>query len=355
MPVRVLWRLVPQSLAGRTILTLLVGLSASHLVSLVVFTVGQTGAPACPDPSHVHPFWASYTGVSSLVMAAAILLLSLWVVRRLTRPLSEVAAAAERLGQGVDALPLAETGSLEVRLVARAFNSMQERLRRFVEDRTRMLAAISHDLRTPITLLRLRTEFIGDAEEQARMRATLDEMEAMIAATLSFARDDATSEPRLMDLVGPLSSICYDLADAGLPVSFEPTGRLPFECRPAALKRALTNLIENGVKYGHAARVALSALEANILITVEDDGPGIPAAEHENVFAPFYRLESSRNASTGGVGLGLSVARTVIHGHGGDIRFRNRPEGGLRIEVTLPYPVAPRDMPPSNSTGERKG
>jgi signal transduction histidine kinase len=347
MLARLLRRLVPQSLAGRTILTLLVGLSASHLVSLVVFTVGETGAPACPDPSHVHPFWAGYTGISSLVMAAAILLLSFWVVRRLTRPLSEVAAAAERLGQGVDAPPLAETGSLEVRLVARAFNSMQERLRRFVEDRTRMLAAISHDLRTPITLLRLRTEFIGDPEEQARMRATLDEMEAMIAATLSFARDDATSEPRLrVDLVGLLSSICYDLADAGLPVSFEPTGRLPFECRPAALKRALTNLIENGVKYGHTARVALSALEANIRITVEDDGPGIPAAEQENVFAPFYRLESSRNTSTGGVGLGLSVARTVIHGHGGEVCLRNRPEGGLRAEVTLPYPVAPRAKRP---------
>lgn len=337
MLARVLSRLVPQSLAGRTILTLLVGLSASHLLSLIVFTAGQAGAPACPDPSHVHPFWVGYTGISSLVMVLAILLLSFWVVRRLTRPLSQVAAAAERLGQGVDALPLPETGSLEVRLVARAFNNMQERLRRFVEDRTRMLAAISHDLRTPITLLRLRTEFIEDAEEQARMRTTLDEMEAMIAATLSFARDDATSEPRLrVDLVGLLSSICYDMADAGLPVSFEPGGRLPVECRPTALKRALTNLIDNAVKFGHEARVALTETESTIVITVDDDGPGIPDAELENVFKPFYRLDFSRNSDTGGVGLGLSVVRTVIHAHGGNIHLHNRAEGGLRVTVTLP-------------------
>ncbi len=168
----------------------------------------------------------------TLVMGVAILLLSFWVVRRLTKPLSEVAAAAERLGRDVGAPPLSESGPLEVRMVARAFNNMQERLCRFVEDRTRMLAAISHDLRTPITLLRLRTEFIAETEEKVRMRATLDEMEAMIAATLPFARDEADTEPRqTVYLVGLLSSICYDMADAGLPVSFEPDSddRLPIE------------------------------------------------------------------------------------------------------------------------------
>ena len=289
-----------------------------------------------------HPAWAGHAGISALVMGSAILLLSFWVVRRLTRPLSQVAAAAERLGRDVDAPPLSETGPVEVRMVAHAFNSMQERLRRFVEDRTRMLAAISHDLRTPITLLRLRTEFISETEEKTRMCATLDEMEAMIAATLSFARDDAASEPRqTVDLVGLLSSICYDLADAGLPVSFDPDpiDRLPIDCRSTALKRALTNLVDNALKYGQTAEVALSVSGASIVITVDDTGPGIPEAEQEKVFAPFYRLDSSRNSNTGGVGLGLGVARTVIHAHGGDIRFENRSEGGLRIEVTLPLPT----------------
>jgi signal transduction histidine kinase len=289
-----------------------------------------------------HPTWAGHAGISALVMGSAILLLSFWVVRRLTRPLSQVAAAAERLGHDVEAPPLPETGPDEVRMVAHAFNSMQERLRRFVEDRTRMLAAISHDLRTPITLLRLRTEFISETEEKIRMRATLDEMEAMISATLSFARDDAANEPRqTVDLVGLLSSICYDLADAGLPVSFdpEPINRLPIDCRSTALKRALTNLIDNAVKYGNGAEVALSVSGANIVITVDDTGRGIPEAEQERVFAPFYRLDPSRNTHTGGVGLGLSVARTVIHAHGGNIQFENRPEGGLRVDVTIPLPT----------------
>ena len=312
-------RLVPRSLAGRTTLTLLVGLSASHLLSVLL----------------------EHAVISALVMAVPILALSVWVVRRLTRPLSDIAAAAERFGRDVAAPPLPETGPDEVRMVARAFNRMQRQLRSFVEDRTRMLAAISHDLRTPITLLRLRTEFITDPEEQARMRATLGEMEAMIAATLYFARDDDASEPRqTVDMVGLLSSICYDMADVGLPVSFEPdpVGRLPFDCRLSALKRALTNLIDNAVKYGQAARIALARTGSNLVITVDDDGPGIPEAEQEAVFSPFYRLEPSRNSATGGVGLGLSVVRTVIHAHGGSIRVHNQSEGGLRVAVTLPLP-----------------
>lgn len=287
-----------------------------------------------------HPSWFGHAGISALVMGTAILLLSFWVVRHLTRPLSQVAAAAERLGRDVDAPPLPETGPKEVRMVAQAFNRMQERLRRFVEDRTRMLAAISHDLRTPITLLRLRTEFIAETEERIRMQATLEGMEAMIAATLSFARNDMVSEPSLaVDIVSLLSSICDDMADVGLPVTFEPEGRIPLECRPTALRRAFTNLIDNALNYGGTARVFLEKSGTAITIKVEDDGPGVPEDEQENVFKPFYRLEHSRNLDTGGVGLGLSVARTVIHAHGGDIGFRNRAEGGLRVTVTLPLPL----------------
>ncbi|CAK0761297.1 two-component system, OmpR family, osmolarity sensor histidine kinase EnvZ [Azospirillaceae bacterium] len=287
-----------------------------------------------------HPTWSGHAAQSTFIMGIAILLLSFWVVHRLTRPLSRVAAAAERIGRDVDAPPLPETGPLEVRLVANAFNKMQERLRRFVEDRTRMLAAISHDLRTPITLLRLRTEFITENEEKVRILSTLDEMETMIAATLSFAREDATNEPRIVvDIGGLLSSICYDMADAGFPVSFEPTLKIPFDCRLTAMKRAFSNLIDNAVKYGKSAKVALTISDANLIISVDDDGPGIPEREQENVFAPFYRIEPSRNTRTGGVGLGLCVARTIIHAHGGQIRLKNKNEGGLKVEVILPLRI----------------
>lgn len=340
-PAAIEGELAPIRWAQKMVVSILHGPIHGRVVSASIETVDGQWINFHSPVLDFHPLWAGHAGISALVMGSAILLLSFWVVRRLTRPLSQVAAAAERLGRDVDAPPLSETGPVEVRMVARAFNSMQERLRRFVEDRTRMLAAISHDLRTPITLLRLRTEFISETEEKTRMRATLDEMEAMIAATLSFARDDAANEPRqTVDLVGLLSSVCYDLADAGLPVSFdsETIDRLPIDCRSTALKRAVTNLIDNGLKYGQTVEVTLSVSGANIVITVDDTGPGIPEAEQEKVFAPFYRLDPSRNTTTGGVGLGLSVARTVIHAHGGDIRFKNRPENGLRVEVTLPLP-----------------
>ncbi|MBI1208856.1 MAG: HAMP domain-containing protein [Azospirillum sp.] len=270
-------------------------------------------------------------------MAASTFLFSLIIVRYLTVPLTRVARAAERFGQDLSAPPLPEVGAAEARAVARAFNEMNRRIRQFVEDRTRMIAAISHDLRTPITLLRLRTEFITDPDERARMRATLAEMEGMIAATLAFARDDAADEPRLrVDLAALLSSICYDMADAGLPVRFEPESKVSLECRPGALRRALTNLLDNSVKYGGGARVSLAESEREIRILIDDDGPGIAEAEQEAVFRPFYRLEPSRNREFGGVGLGLSVARTIIHGHGGAITLANRPEGGLRVTLTLP-------------------
>ncbi len=230
-----------------------------------------------------------------------------------------------------------EVGPIEIRQAANAFNDMQERLRRLVENRTRMLAAISHDLRTPITQLRLRAEFIEDAEEQAKTMATLEEMEAMIAATLSFAREDATAEEtRIVDLTALLASICDDLADTGKAVSFDPGDTIPLECRPATLKRAVVNLIENALKYGGAARLALAASAKAIRITIDDDGPGIPTGEIANVFLPFYRVEKSRSSATGGIGLGLSIARTIVHAHGGDLMLENRPEGGLRAIIELP-------------------
>ena len=291
-------------------------------------------AAAIPESTSL---WSNEAILSMILMAVGVLLFSLWVVRRLVRPMTTFARAAERLGRDVSAPPLPETGPSELRQAAQAFNEMQDRLRRLIETRTQMLAAISHDLRTPITLLRLRAEFIEDEEEQRKTMTTLDEMESMIASTLSFARDDAESEEqRVVDMAALIGSICDDLADTGLAVEFDPPGKTPFECRPTAMKRALTNLLENAVKYGGNARVRLVESVGAIEIVVDDDGSGIPKAELESVFSPFYRVEQSRSRETGGVGLGLSVARTIVHAHGGEVVLANREEGGLQARIQLP-------------------
>ncbi|MGE5503162.1 MAG: ATP-binding protein [Actinomycetota bacterium] len=268
-----------------------------------------------------------------LVVTAA----ALWAVRRATRPFAAFATAAERLGVDVASPPLPETGPREVRQAALAFNVMQGRIRRFVEDRTQMLAAISHDLRTPITRLRLRAEFVDDDEQRAKMLADLEEMEAMIAATLAFARDDAAREPRVrVDVASLVQGLVEDMAAAGAPATYQGPDSLVMEARPSALKRALANLVDNGAKYGGAVRVSLSDNELEAVVALDDDGPGIAEADAERVFAPFVRLEGSRSRDTGGTGLGLAVARAAVRAHGGDIRLTNRAKGGLRVTVTLP-------------------
>nr|CAM74129.1 ATP-binding region, ATPase-like:Histidine kinase, HAMP region:Histidine kinase A, N-terminal [Magnetospirillum gryphiswaldense MSR-1] len=209
---------------------------------------------------------------------------------------------------------------------------MQDRIRRFVDDRTQMLAAISHDLRTPITRMRLRAEFVEDDEQRAKMLADLEEMEHMIAATLAFARDDATREERkpvdVADLVRDLAE------DVG--IAYDGPQSLVAPARPLALKRAVANILDNARKYGGDARVNLSCDSGLLTICVDDSGPGIAEADQEKVFAPFIRLETSRNRDTGGTGLGLAVARAAIRAHGGDIILKNRPEGGLRVILSFP-------------------
>lgn len=268
---------------------------------------------------------------------AVVALLSLWAARRLTAPLAGFAAAAERLGVDADAPPLAEAGPRELRSATAAFNRMQERLKRFVADRTQMLAAIGHDLRTPLTRLRLRAELVDDPELQRKMLSDLDEMEAMVTATLAFARDDAKREPRgPLDLADLVQSLLDDRVDAGQEVAYEGPPHLTVTGRPVALRRAIANLIDNALAYGGSVTVRLTAEDGQAHIAVEDAGPGIPEAELERVFAPFYRLEASRSRDTGGVGLGLSTARTILRGHGGDVTLANRAEGGLRAVVVLP-------------------
>jgi signal transduction histidine kinase len=206
-----------------------------------------------------------------------------------------------------------------------------------LDGRTHMLAAVSHDLRTLLTRLRLRTELVGDDEERAKMLKDLNEMEAMIHAAIAYARGDRDGEaPVPVDIVDLLEEVRMEMAEAGRRVGLEGPPRAPWEGRPLSLKRALRNLVENALTYGGHADLRVAVTPDEIVISVEDDGPGIPEAEIEKVFMPFYRLERSRSRSTGGVGLGLAVARAAIREHGGDITLSNRPTGGLRQTVVLP-------------------
>uniref|UniRef100_UPI001F48E64A ATP-binding protein n=1 Tax=Falsiroseomonas oryziterrae TaxID=2911368 RepID=UPI001F48E64A len=289
-----------------------------------------------PRPWHSETFLIAF-----VLMTLAAAGLTLWAVRRLTRPVRDLAAAAERLGRDVNAPPLPENGPAEVATAARAFNTMAERIRRFVGDRTQMLAAVGHDLKTPITRLKLRAELLDDDEQRRKILSDLEEMEAMIGATLAFARDDAAAEPSVaVDLAALCRTVLDEAADAAPEladhIAYEGPEHLTVRARPVALKRALANLVGNALAYGNAARLALAQAGAQLRIAIEDDGPGVPENELEGVFQPFRRLETSRNRETGGTGLGLPIARNILRAHGGDVVLRNRQGGGLSALVTLP-------------------
>jgi hypothetical protein len=297
-----------------------------------------TAALAPVRPWHSPAYLAAF-----LLMTVAAAGLTLWAVRRLTKPVRTLAAAAEALGRDVNAPPLPEDGPLEVATAAAAFNTMAARIRRFVQDRTELLTAIGHDLRTPITRLKLRAEFVEDEEQRGKMLADVEELEAMVSATLAFGRDARTAEPVVpLDLAELLRTVLDETGDAHpeavAKLQYEGPPHLTVRGRPLALKRAIANLVANAVNYGGCARVTLrpTADAGMLLIEVEDDGPGIPPAELERVFEPFHRGEPSRSRETGGVGLGLPIARNILRAHGGDVTLANRPMGGVKATVMLP-------------------
>ena len=288
------------------------------------------------------PFWSEEFLVAFVLMTLAAAALVVWAVRQFSMPMRDLAAAADRLGLDVNAAPLPERGTLEAVKAARAFNVMAERIRRFVRDRTFLLTAIGHDLRTPITRLKLRAEWMEDEEQQHKMLADLDELESMVAATLAFGRDDAAAEAlTALDLAELLRTIGEEAADARPEVAekvcYEGPDHQVVRARPVSIKRALSNLVQNALNYGGAARIALTRpVNGTLAVTIDDDGPGIPSGELDRVFEPFHRLESSRNRETGGTGLGLPIARNILRAHGGDVALANRASGGLRATVTLP-------------------
>lgn len=293
-------------------------------------------------PWHSGAFMLTFVTMS--VIAAS---LTLWAVRRLIEPVATLAAAAEALGRDVNAPPLPETGPVELATAAAAFNTMAARIRRFVDDRTFLLTAIGHDLRTPITRLRLRAEFMEDEEQRRRMLADLDDLQAMVAATLDFGRDATLTEPVVaVDLAALAVTVLSEAGDArpeldAAAIGYHGPAHLTVTARPVALKRALTNLVANALNYGGAVHVTLEAPLGGpqgrmVSLHVDDAGPGIPPEDLERVFLPFQRLEESRNRETGGMGLGLPIARNIARAHGGDITLANRREGGLRATVVLP-------------------
>lgn len=275
--------------------------------------------------------------LSLAILLVAVVVLSLVAVRWATRPLKTLADAADELGRNIHRPPMEESGPLEVARAARAFNTMQVRLTAYLRERTSVLAAMSHDLKTPVTRLRLRAELLGDPQLRQKFTADLEEMESMVAATLDFLRGTAGSEPvQPVDMTALLESLQADLAEVGSLIRIEGRVVQPYTGQPAALKRCVRNLVENAVKYGQAASVVVDDNGDRLQILVRDEGPGIPEAELERVFDPFYRLEGSRSRDTGGTGLGLTIARSIAESHGGRLTLVNRPAVGLEARLTLP-------------------
>ena len=270
-----------------------------------------------------------------LLMAAAVALVAWWTARRVVGPMRALAVGADRLGRGLDAGPLPMTGPSEVRNTTLAFNRMQDRLTRFVTERTHILAALSHDLRSPLTAMRLRIEMLDETEDSVRLKSLVEEMQVMVEATLEFARGVARAEPEAtVDLAALLADIVSDVG--GVRANLAPSQPVPVTIRPHMLNRALRNLIDNAVRYGDVANVTLTQEPGTVIITIADSGPGLPKDQLEAVFEPFVRLEGSRNRDTGGVGLGLAIARTIVQAHGGTVLLRNRAGGGLDAIVRLP-------------------
>jgi signal transduction histidine kinase len=302
---------------------------------------------ALPDGSMVsarllrdqhRPFWSG-PWMNSLLFAVVVLtLLGLWAARALTAPLSAFAKAAEDFSLDGTAPPLPERGPEEIRSVAKALNRMRQRITALIDDRTKMLAAISHDLRTPITRMRLRSEFIEDEGQRGRMLHDLDQMRSMLESVLSFLRNDRKLESMtLVDIASTLQLITDQFADMGHTVAYDGPDHAMAMARPDDLHRCVTNLVENAVKFGAQTRIRLLTSPGLITIEVEDDGPGISDARKEVMLEPFVRGDDARNMDEStGFGLGLSIARTIVLAHGGEFSLNDRKPNGLIVRIRLP-------------------
>lgn len=387
--------LVPSTLFGRLALLLLVAVLASHVLALSLMwelrpspPPGAPGAwqgppPPSSAPSEVMappPGAAEATGVGRVahtarlqpprppgppgiaqvmdapprlklgllldigVRLAVLLAVAWWAARWLAQPMHRLASAAQELGRNLDRPPLPEDGPAECRDASRVFNQMQARLRQQLADRDGFVAAVSHDLRTPLTRLRLRAEALPHPQDQERFGRDIAEMDAMITATLDYLRGVAQAEPWVrLDVAALLQSLADDHLDMGHAVTVQGQAQ-PLAVQAGALRRCLDNLVGNAVRYGGSAEITLQDEPGGLMIAVRDHGPGLPEAELDRVTAPFYRVEASRNRSSGGVGLGLTIAQDIVRRHGGELRLSNAPGGGLLARVWLPRAGLPPEM-----------
>lgn len=279
--------------------------------------------------------WPLVSLLSFGTTAGLLLVAVFWfLLTRLVGPLRRLSMAADSFGRGEATSSLPVTGPHELRELTEAFNRMQDRLSRLIADRTRVLSALGHDLRSPLTAMRVRVELVEDDETRDTLIADIEEMQEMVDATLAFARGIAEAEqPETKEVGEFLAQLRKDMLDA---FELAAGDKIYFRIRPRSLRRALRNVIDNALRYSGTARVFWTADAAAVLIHVEDDGPGIPESAMEEVFEPFFRVEKSRSRETGGHGLGLSIARTILRGQGGDITLKNRSSGGLSATISVP-------------------
>jgi signal transduction histidine kinase len=291
-----------------------------------------------------HPPPAPWPIQTIAAAAAAILLTSIaagLVAQRVAKPLSKLAAAATEVARGGKAPRLPVEGPEDVRRAATAFNAMIDQVSRTMQSQRQLLSAVGHDLRTPITAMRINTEFVEDTETRERLEKNIEELQELTEAVLSAAKGVGWEDIRRIDLSALVESLCTDMEEMGAPVTWNGhEAAAPLACRPNEIRRAIRNLIENAVAYGHKADVRLAGNDHAYEVVVSDSGPGIPDADRDRVFEPFVRLESSRCTETGGTGLGLTLVKAIVQGHGGTIRLENRTEGGLAARVSLPREVA---------------
>ncbi|NBW50142.1 MAG: HAMP domain-containing protein [Betaproteobacteria bacterium] len=368
-------RCVPDTLFGRLALLLAVAVLSSHVLALtLLFEMRPDFKPGFPPrgaPGELMPFATPISDAGTGLQGQALpeppthsgpgphggpppagllldigvrlgaLLLAAWVgARWLSDPVRRLAGAARELGHNIHRAPLPETGTLECREATQVFNQMQQHIRAQLEQRDQFVAAVSHDLRTPLTRLALRAESLKDEPERQRFAKDITEMDAMIRATLDYLRGAADAEPWMpMDMASLVSSLAHDQQGCGHDVAVEATtsqGFPPVRSQASALRRCLNNLLDNAVRYGGGAKVQLELADKTLRVLVRDRGPGIPEGELTKVLQPFYRVESSRNRHTGGVGLGLAAAHDIARQHGGSLLLRNLPHGGLEAELALP-------------------
>ncbi len=308
-----------------------VSLKDGALLKLKLRMTRGPGGPAGRPPGI--PYLSPYFALFLLLIGG----LAFFVAKMTARPIKHLAVAASELGRDIDRPPLDETGPTEVRLAATAFNAMQARIKRQIQHRTHMLAAITHDLQTPLTRLRLRLEKVGEEDLRRKLLEDLAVMQGMVREGLDLARSmDSAEVMQKLDIDSLLDSVCADAVDARQDVTLEGRTRASIMAQPNTLRRCLTNLVDNATKYGRYARLQVAREGADIVITIRDGGMGIPAEFLEAVFDPFFRLETSRSRDTGGTGLGLTIARNIAENHRATLALRNHPEGGLEVTLRLP-------------------